>query len=159
MIIGFSGTQKGMTEFQKENLKMLLDKFKVTEFVHGDCIGADSQANDIALDLGCNKFTIFPSNIHKKRAWKFNSDKDLNKKWLLSLVDGNLVRWGTILPPLERNALIVQHSEILIACPKEHRHTIQSGTWATIRRGWKKAKLDKTYKVIVIPPINRIDNA
>lgn len=159
MIIGFTGTQSGMSQFQKDTLREILEIEKCTEFVHGDCYGADKQANDIAAT--CGLVTIFPPDNPKKRAWCFNPNHDTkNWQWhlhtlqYLNTPQVINVRWWTPLPYMERNQLIVNHPEILIACPKEIEHTLRSGTWATIRMGWKKQKMDKSYKVVIIPPLS-----
>lgn len=159
MIISFTGTQSGMTNFQKEELGKTLKLLECTEIINGDCIGADAEAIDIALDNGIKIFTIYPQNKDsKKRAWKFNSGKDITiengKYWDFEEL-GLQIKWMPAKPPLERNLLMVDACSILIACPKEHQHSIRSGTWATIRYAWKKEKKDKNFKVIIIPPIVR----
>ena len=143
MRVAFIGTQLGMTPFQKEALKKHLIEFHCSEFIHGSCIGADKEANDIAIQAGIKIFTIWPSNNSKKRAFCFT---ELQLKELT-------VRIKPQFPPLVRNQYIIDSSDILIAAPKEHSFTLRSGTWATIRRGWSKIRNDKTYKVIIIPPI------
>ena len=48
---GFTGTQHGMTDAQKATLRDFLAAGS-GEFHHGDCIGADSEAHDIADECG-----------------------------------------------------------------------------------------------------------
>ncbi len=68
MKIGFTGTQNGMTSAQRQTLFYLLSNEK-GEFHHGDCIGADSDAHDIAESRGLEPI-IHPPDIMRKRAFK-----------------------------------------------------------------------------------------
>jgi hypothetical protein len=65
--IGFTGTQDGMTLTQKSTLRDLLDGGS-GEFHHGDCIGADSEAHDIAILCGYT-VVLHPPRNPAKRAW------------------------------------------------------------------------------------------
>jgi len=153
MKIGFTGTQRGMTQFQKDELKGLILLLKVSEFVHGDCIGADEQAHQIAYEAGVRVFTIFPSTYYKKRAFCFNEGKILNNdngQWNTVNVNDEkiLVRWMPKDTPLNRNHYIVDNVSRMLAAPKEHEHTLRSGTWATIRYAWKTKR-----DITIIPPM------
>jgi len=155
MKVGFTGTQNGMTEFQKIELAKLFNLLKVSEFVHGDCIGSDEEANEIAFNCGIRVFSIFPSTYYKKRAFCFNESKILNNddgKWnTISYKNENVqVRWYPKDMPLNRNHHIVDNVARMIATPKEHEHTLRSGTWATIRYAWKTKR-----DITIIPPIIR----
>lgn len=168
MKIGFTGTQSGMTNFQKSMVETILKAEKCEEFLHGDCVGSDYEANNIAREF-IPYITIFPPDNPNKRAWCFNPMKDVNKKWeweeFRELIEGNLdnlsedsqviyrvnkVRWAPRAPYLERNKHIVDNCEIMIACPKEVEHTVRSGTWSTIRYAWRVKR-----KITIIPPIVR----
>ena len=46
MIVGFTGTQRGMTETQRSVVHALLACLPVVTFHHGDCIGADAEAEN-----------------------------------------------------------------------------------------------------------------
>lgn len=150
MRIGSTGTQKGMTDWQAEESKKFLLFKNCTELVFGDCVGSDLQMANIAIDAGVKIFTIYPQNKDsRKRAWCFNPEKDIKREngdWLL-FPSGIRVRWMPAKPPLERNKLIVDNSEYMIATPKEFEHSIRSGTWATIRYAWKNKK-----DITIIPP-------
>lgn len=156
MRIFFTGTQSGMTKFQKEELASLLKTLKCSEFSHGDCLGADKQANEIAFDSGIRIFTIFPPKNPNKRAWCFNEEKVLNNdngQWYTLTYKGEeiKVRWMPRDEYLNRNRHGVDNSAWVIAAPKEHQHSMRSGTWMTIRYAWKVRKDKNT----IIPPIVR----
>lgn len=154
MKIGFTGTQRGMTESQKEFLKEILEMKVCTEFCHGDCIGSDAQANQIAINLGISIFTIFPPELTKKRAFCFNPNKmEMGYEWnTIDVADfySIKVKWMPENKYLERNKHIVDSVDWMIATPKEFEHSIRSGTWATIRYAWKRKK-----GITIIPPIER----
>lgn len=118
MKIGFTGTQRGMTQHQKDMVEIILTFHKcsggIDEAHHGDCIGADDQFNTIAGDYYIRR-VAHPSNIDGKRAWG---------------------TYEVVLPaksPLNRNHDIVDAVDIMIATPKEHTEILRSGTWSTIR--------------------------
>lgn len=111
--IGFTGTEQGMTELQKTGLSNYLKQYR-RDFHHGDCIGADEEAHQIAMRLGY-KIVIHPPINSKKRAF---------------------CKEGYILPAKEyliRNRDIVYSSDILVATPKEREEVQRSGVWSTIR--------------------------
>jgi hypothetical protein len=115
--IGFTGTQLGMTEAQRATVHRLLLELGATDLGHGDCIGADDQADQIARELGLRRHLHLP-----------------NKKEKMALcipAEGDVVH-----PPksyLVRNRDIVDACEALIAAPKEMTETLRSGTWSTVR--------------------------
>ena len=112
MVIGFTGTQRGMTPAQAREVER---QFALgTVLHHGDCVGADHEAHSIARKLGMI-IVLHPPNSGVKRAY-CQADK--------------------VMPPapyLIRNHEIVDASKILIAAPKESSEVLRSGTWATIR--------------------------
>ena len=117
--VGFTGTQKGMTYDQKNNflvtIRDLNNEHHVEEFHHGDCVGADASAHEIAKELEIDIY-VYPPINNRKRAFCTGSFK--------------------IHPPkdyIERNHDIVDNCDILIACPKSNIEELRSGTWATVR--------------------------
>jgi hypothetical protein len=128
MRVGFTGTQRGMTAKQQATLRRLLTNYQGCEFHHGDCIGADEEAHDIAVELGLLP-VVHPPSDPSKRAWKPST------------------REIAPLPYLSRNAMIVAETQCLIAAPAGFREEQRSGTWATIRQAHHTLK-----PVILITP-------
>jgi nucleoside 2-deoxyribosyltransferase len=120
MKVGFTGTRKGMTLEQQETFAQEFIKLNPTELHHGDAIGADEQAHNIAKFR--TKIVIHPPLNPSKRAYK-RGDVHLEPK-----------------PYLERNRDIVDSTDILIACPKEFSEILKSGTWACTRYARSRSK-------------------
>lgn len=114
MIAGFTGTRKGMTEAQKLYLAFELNRLKVTELHHGDCVGADDEANTIARAMGI-KTVGHPPSITQHRAF--------------STCD----QWYSARPYIERNHNIVNCTVHLFVAPDSPAEVVRSGTWATFR--------------------------
>jgi len=130
MRIGFTGTQRGMTDAQRTMLREILTTFDHGEFHHGDCIGSDAQAHEIALECGYCPI-IHPPSDPRKRAW--------------CEVPKHLMRREY--PYMIRNHHIVDETGRLIATPAEFEEQLRSGTWST----WRYAKR-KNCKVVLILP-------
>ena len=125
MRIGFTGTQKGVTIYQKTNLIIALSNNKIenfhrVEFHHGDCIGADEEACGIAIQ--CGFFIIVHPPINERKRAFTEYDIMLPAKGYIA-----------------RNHDIVNDTDILYACP-DGPEKVRSGTWATIRYALKKKK-------------------
>jgi hypothetical protein len=78
--IGFTGTKRGMTLFQMEWLHNALDAYSAEPgerwFLHGDCVGADIEAANIALKLGFKIWTFPPSNNRFRGFFKASDRKE-----------------------------------------------------------------------------------
>lgn len=125
--LGFTGTQRGMTVSQVTSLRYLLWNSGYVVH-HGDCIGADAQAHDIARACGL-RVIIHPPINEAKRAW---------------------CKGDVILPErdyLDRNHDIVDACVWLVAAPGEEEEKIRSGTWSTVRYARRKGRSIK-----IIPP-------
>jgi hypothetical protein len=112
--IGFTGTQGGMTERQRQALSCALDELQATVFHHGDCIGADAEAHDIAAAMGC-EIVIHPPVTETNRAWKLAPRIHEPK------------------PYLKRNKDVVRATEVLVAAPAQDIEQLRTGTWSTVR--------------------------
>lgn len=129
--VGFTGTSRGLTDEQREELYKLLKSIANQEMGyggvtlhHGDCVGADAEADSFARSLGY-RVVIHPPSNSKARAYCDSKGKSL------------------VLPEkpyLMRNQDIVDACDILIACPRTADEELRSGTWATFRRARKARK-------------------
>src|SRR5215467_7629172 len=114
--VGFTGTRAGLTQAQANALaaflKLLPEK---CELHHGDCIGADAIAHQLATDLG----------------WRTVAHPALTGIEFRANLIANERRHPC--PPLVRNEDIVFDTDQLIACPRAMHEEIRSGTWQTVR--------------------------
>lgn len=116
-VIGFTGTREGMTESQKKAVHSAL-LYAISQgptiAIHGDCIGADAQFDEICQSLHIETFCR-PCTLMNYRA---NTS-------------------ATILAeaehPLTRNKKIVDGCSLLLATPQTAHEELRSGTWSTIR--------------------------
>lgn len=123
--IGFTGTRDGMTEGQKAALRRTLEREfeEGAWFHHGDCVGADEQAHDIALGLGYF-IAVHPPSRADRRAFKAGHQMYKPR------------------PYLSRNADIVEMSHLVIAAVKgPERSQPRSGTWSTVRHAIRRERM------------------
>jgi hypothetical protein len=130
---GFTGTSLGMSNGQLIMLTSILG-LGVTHFHHGDCVGADAQAHDLARAIGL-KIEVHPPVVDRKRAFCQGATVVHNPK-----------------PYLERNQDIVDVTDFLIATPYEFDEQDRGGTWSTIRYARRHAEKS----LIIIKPNGRI---
>lgn len=127
MRIGFTGSRLGMTGSQVDTLFAILHYFGkppacFDTFHHGDCIGSDVQAFNLARNIGY-KTIAHPGNVDPRlRAYTASTEV-----------------WETV-PPLERNKVIVDLSDVMLAAPHSIVEELRSGTWATVRYARKRYK-------------------
>lgn len=121
--LGFTGSRKGMSEWQKRRLRMFLRHHRPVEFHHGDCVGADAQAHKMVRELlpEC-RIVIHPGDMPRLRA---NCKGDLTFEPF---------------PPLHRNRLIVSATDEMVAAPETDEEQLRSGTWFTIREARRTGK-------------------
>lgn len=122
MKIGFTGTRFDVTPLQREKLTEVLQELKKThkEFHHGGCYGADVTARDIAISLK------IPTICHPGSAWQYQNSKGIDSVTL------------GILPYIERDIIIVEATDILVAVSRLMKEEKRSGTWTTVREAKKR---------------------
>ena len=109
--VGFSGTRKGMSAKQKSAFQILLAGDVLH---HGDCVGADADAHQIARRAGVH-IALHPPVDDSLRAF---CDYDA---------------WYDPKTYLDRNRDIVNASTVLVACPGVMKEQHHGETWFTIR--------------------------
>mgnify|MGYP001599269124 CR=1 FL=1 len=138
MKIGFTGTQRGMTDIQFNTVKSILisinNEYDKLEFHHGDCIGSDEQFHRMISSIYNLHIVIHPPTDPRKRA--FSEDFDFE----------NTIEIRPTLQYLKRNKAIVNECDILIATPSG-KEKLRSGTWSTVRY----ARAKKKNIVIIFP--------
>lgn len=123
MILGFTGTQDGMTYPQKFFFEGILARLSPREFHHGDCIGADCDAHKIVERLLPKCIIVgHPPDSDAKRAFCKCHERRPPKPYLV------------------RNKAIVFSVDSMCAAPKSRTEELRSGTWATIRYARKVGK-------------------
>lgn len=137
--VGFTGSRVGTTAEQykamrQEISRAMLGTFEA-EFHHGDCVGSDEEAHDVAWSLGY-RIVVHPPTDHKLRAWVQTSDY-WDKDTDVVLLER---------PYISRNRDIVDAATLLIATP-DGPERARSGTWATIRYA-----RDRGVKTVIIMP-------
>jgi hypothetical protein len=132
MIIGFTGSRKGITLMQKQFVAQILKENQATHVNHGDCVGADESFHEISHNLQLS-ISVFPPDKSSLRAHCSPEGE------------------GVLHPEegfLKRNHRIVDSSDILIACPESSKEQLRSGTWSTVRYARKKGK-----RVLLVPAV------
>lgn len=127
VIVGFTGTRDGMSQKQKQDFALMIQRINPVEFHHGDCVGAGEQAHDIVKVFApeCS-IVVHPPLNPKDRAW----------------CKGSFIRPAE--DYIKRNHNIVNNVEMMIATPKNGEE-LRSGTWATIRFA---KKVGRTVKIL-----------
>lgn len=138
MKIGFTGTRHGMTLQQRAHVEAMLAGALVadasSEFHHGDCVGADVQAAQLAFDLGFRVVAHPPI-------------KTALRAYFLDVHETREPASYTA-----RNRAIVDGTELLIGCPPTKEHQPFGGSWMTIDYARRCGK-----RVIVIAPDGTVD--
>lgn len=122
MHVGFTGTRNGMTAEQKVGFSRLLTHLQPTHLHHGDCVGADDEAANIAADLGI-ELICHPPIDETLRAFNARHKEARPAKTHFA-----------------RNRDIVNESEALIVCPLDMTHQSRGGTWYTYDFAVKRHK-------------------
>lgn len=116
-----TGTRLGLTEPQFAEFCLNMPFWNPTEFHHGDCVGADAEiATFIRLEYPTTRIVCRPCTIIKARAYT-EADETHDP-----------------VAPLDRNRLIVDSVDMMVAFPGRMVEEQRSGTWYTIRYARKQ---------------------
>lgn len=116
MILGFTGSKRGPMAAQSSTVFKLFSSLPLHILHHGDCVGSDAVAHEIAKRVDAF-IVIHPPIDSSQRAWCKGADKLFSPE-----------------PYLIRNREIIKAGiDGLIATPIQYTEVLRSGTWATIR--------------------------
>lgn len=115
--VSFTGTRDGASPAQIASIRAILTQQHATRLVHGDCLGADAEADEVAASLGIERHT-YPCTVRSLRA---------------HCETRGAIQMDVPRPPLVRNQTIVRAGEILLVVPKTDYEELRSGTWSTYR--------------------------
>lgn len=118
--VGFTGSRDGVTLMQRAAMRVWFECTKPAYFHHGDCVGADEAAQQLAKLHYCF-LTAHPGAVPKQ---------------LRAFTTGNNVI-RALKPPLARNDEILDESDELLAAPSGPEQ-LRSGTWSTIRKARRR---------------------
>lgn len=143
MIFAVTGTRQGMTPMQQTRFCDLIEaglkRNKV--FLHGGCIGVDTEAHDLLIAAGYPKFRIevYPSTIKNTQG----------RKWLPKHYKVHDPK-----RPLARNEIMMERADVIVAMPKGMIEERRSGTWHAIRcaRRLRKRPFKITKTILIIWP-------
>lgn len=124
MILGFTGRQDGMTERQRATVGRLFRELGLKVLHHGGCIGADTEAHEMALVLRA-AIRIHPGTDRKKYG-------DCPRAVLVYPARPNLAR---------NLDIVLMGEDGLVAAPRDEVEVLRSGTWATIRYARKMKRV------------------
>ena len=138
MIAAFTGTRRGMTSQQKEEVCNLLLTLGVSEVNQGCCIGSDDELTQLVRESFSGiRIVGHPCNLYvqtSRRAIK-QSDHVTSRQ-----------------PPLDRNRRMVNLAQVLIATPSMGHEEVRSGTWMTIRYARKAGK-----RILIVYPDGSVE--
>jgi hypothetical protein len=112
LIVGFTGSRRGMTRHQREVVEQWLHENRPDEAHHGLCVGSDEEFHWLCRDLGGVWIEGHPPTDPKLRAW-LECDVLHPEK-----------------PYLDRDWDIVRAGGLLLATPRNRPW--KGGTWRTI---------------------------
>lgn len=132
--IGFTGTRKGMSQNQFNQLMRLVEDIDVlpefNEVHHGMCIGSDQDFHNFFK--GFKEVYDDLKIVGHPGYGKYDGDKRPNRANVIT----DITREE--LPYFERNRNIVDECDILLACPYDNIQ--KGGTWYTINYAKKAGK-------------------
>lgn len=139
MVIGVTGSRKGMNDYQINMFGYIVQGLEVDVFRHGVCTGTDETSSIIMRNLRPDTYIIGHPPLldtHLSNSAVFDALEDKYEY-------------------LERNKHIVDNSNLLVGIPDTDKEKLRSGTWSTIRYAKKKG-----VKVIILYPerVEVIDN-
>jgi hypothetical protein len=139
MVLAFTGTRRGLTRGQLAALGRRLETMRPTVLRNGIAEGADMQM-----------LSVLPRSVKEIHFWPCNRARAKVAGGLRFHPSVRVIVHG-ILPPIERNHIMVDAADVLIACPHGPEE-LRSGTWSTVRYARQQGK-----PVIIVWPDGRVE--
>lgn len=122
MKLGVTGTRNGMTVKQFEAVESLIYRLKPSELHHGDCVGVDNQAAEVAWEA---KVRVICHPPIDQRLRAFNARHAESREPLTHFA---------------RNRAIVDESDAMLVVPMQGERQERGGTWYTFDYAVKRGK-------------------
>lgn len=137
MILGFTGTRRGLTPAQLAALPSVIAALP-DRVLHGGAIGADEQFDRWLLQHGMNPqhIHVLPCEAERERFW-------IERQYVELTVHPHPLHLRKVYATqkaLVRNELIARECDHLLACPAGMTEELRSGTWATVRYARKAGR-------------------
>lgn len=147
MIVGSTGTKRGMTDAQWSTLGDLVAaqqtgplENRISYWHHGDCVGADAQCHVLALQHK------IPVHLHPM-------EPDHFRAYCRGALFTNFPK-----DPLKRNVDIARVIDKLFVTPKEFSNVTRSGTWHAVRKALEESFRRKAIDIVIILPDGTISS-
>lgn len=118
VMLGFTGTQEGMTLQQRETVQRLVEELNPSIVRHGACKGADAEFSEIAAHAGVPVIVAHPGHDQHGR-----SPHRAKSFHYTDLLDAERY--------MKRNRAIIAKSNLIIACPNAQPFFKKGGTFLT----------------------------
>jgi hypothetical protein len=116
----FTGTRRGLTLDQENQLVAALNTLAPQIGLHGCCEGSDRVFHRL-LGLAEHSYReLYPSNEEQRQ-------------WALAHLSSYDILYP-VEPPLDRDNTMALRADVVVACPSGRLEIRRSGTWATVRR-------------------------
>lgn len=119
MTVGFTGTRFGMSTEQKTKVYEFLNSHQIDLAIHGDCIGADAEFDELCRVMGIKRVKYPGYSLRNPTDFSFQAHCNTE---LIHPALSHFVR--------NRKIVIVKDCDILLACPFSKMK--RGGTWFTI---------------------------
>lgn len=136
MILGFTGTRRGLTAYQRTNLVESIAALPA-RLIHGGAVGADEEVDALLAPLywrdGTGEARLLAAITGADLPILVYPTADRIDHWKTEAAFQAIRELNEPMEPLARNRIIARRCDHLLAAPATVEEVRRSGTWATIR--------------------------